>query len=154
MFAVNKIIAAFIFYVILCPVSYFSLQLRDAAKSTDINQVMLSHATGISASSMSKYFRDAAPIGPEVASKLIRAFPAPHNSLLLAAYLRDETPPDLRPLVTVLANARAAEDPADPIPGMDQLSGEARNLIAYFAQRISDPVIYDMLEATRRALES
>lgn len=120
-----------------------------------LGQSALCALTGISPSSMSKYFRGSAPIGFMVAGKLIAAMPSPHNATLLAAYLRDEIPEGLEGLVCIMGNATSVAQPAlDPIPSQDELSGPARELIGYFARRMSEPAIADLLESTRRALEA
>lgn len=134
--------------------SQFSLALEAASHAAGIGQSELCARTGVSASSMSKYFRGSAPIGTMVAGKLISAFPAPYNATLLAAYLRDEIPDGLENLVWIMGNAGVAETSRDPIPSQEELSGPARELIAYFARRISDPAIFDLLNSTRKVLES
>lgn len=134
--------------------SQFSLALEAASAATGLTQTALCEPTGISLSSMSKYFRDSAPIGAKVAARLISAFPAPHNAHLLAAYLRDQIPDGLDQLVTILPNTGLAEASPDPIPPRPELDGPARELLGYFGRRMKDPVIANLLESTRKVLES
>ncbi len=133
--------------------SQFSLALNAASQSAGLSQTRIAELSGISLSSINKYFRDAAPVGPKVVEKIIRVFPPPHGADLLAAFLRDEIPESLSNLVEILPTALRLNEPApDPIPGPDVLGGEARELIAFFARRMKDKTIYAMLESTRRAL--
>jgi len=135
-------------------VSHFSNALDAALAATGITQAAICAATGLSTPAMSKYVRGAAKVGPGVAGKIIRHLPAPHDAALLAAFLRDQTPNGLAHLVSILATGPVREDSPDPIPSRAELDGPARELLGYFARRITDPPVRAMLETTRGALEA
>src|SRR5437868_6761683 len=110
--------------------SHFSTALSAALETLHQSQADFCRVTGLGQSPMSRYVRGTAEsVGIAVVEKIVRALPAPQNAEVLAGYLRDEIPADMRGLIELrAAGARAAEDEPDPLP--PKLDNELRSLLS------------------------
>jgi transcriptional regulator with XRE-family HTH domain len=122
--------------------SYVSAALNTALDDLGISQTELAHRADIDRSILNRYTRDAV-LGPENLEKLIAALSAPHDSALVAAYLRDMLPPSLAHLVSI-------QPQTDRVREKDPLQQQIIDTLAAVTPKLQKDTLYLLTRAARQ----
>lgn len=134
--------------------SYLATALTRALADLGTNQVEFSAKSGISRVQVNRAARGSATTGRDVIGRIARALPDPHNGRVLAAWLRDEMPEDLRGLVDLLPGGDSLTlSEVSPEYGT-RLDDRRAKLLAWVKLQIINTEFCDLLDSLRAAIEA
>lgn len=133
--------------------SYLATAFAGALSELGLNQIEFAEKAGINRVQVNRAARGSASTGRDVIGRISRALPAPHSARVLAAWLRDEMPDDLRGLVDLLPSGDALTL-SESAPEGTSLDPRRAQLLAWVKRQIINTEFCDLLESLRTAIEA
>lgn len=131
--------------------SSFAVTLESLMKEEGLNQSGLSNSSGVGQGLISGYLNDDRLPEDDMLTKLVRAFNRDAGNALLAAWLRDKIPEELKGRVDVSPKngaGRVMETPAGP-PGYKHLPPRIRTVVNKVTAAVgSDPKFLRAIQTT------
>lgn len=134
--------------------SYLATAFTHALNELGISQVEFAAQSDISRVQVNRAARGKQTTGRDVIGRIAKHLPAPHNGRVLAAWLRDEMPEDVRDLVELLPagdSLTIAESNPDSGPALDVRRAK---LLSWVKRQIINAEFCDLLESLRTAIEA
>jgi transcriptional regulator with XRE-family HTH domain len=131
-------------------VSNFSNALKTALEQSGRPQLDVANAIGMAQSQFSRYCNGRSDVRPSILEKIVADFPLDVGSALVRAYLLDQCPATLWPLIEIQANGHKVSK--DAASFLDGLPPEAREAFCFLAAGCHDRRILDFVLASARAL--
>ena len=134
--------------------SYLATALTAALDELGRKQHQFAESAGITRVQTNRACRGTVTVGRELIGKIVRALPEPHNARVLAAWLRDEAPDDLRDLIALTPVGAGSIVAEAPRGYGTELDARRADLLAWVRRQIIGTEFCDMLEALRAAIDA
>ena len=133
--------------------SHLSNMLTTALGELGWSQTYLSELSGIQRTQINRYARGVSSMDADGLEKILKVFPVPFNSRILAAYLRDAMPPGAEGLVALEERVETVQEMPPELPsGLDPDLRASIIRIALLARRHTE--IRDIVFSLERLMRS
>jgi hypothetical protein len=138
--------------------SFFGHTLERLMQDREVNQLELSKRSGVGQGQISRYINEGTIPESDTVGKFSVIFEGDAEQELWAAWLKDQTPSDLRSKILVMTGAGASFSTAPKKPGdfdLQQLPPIRRNLVIRIAKALEkNPKIARLLEEVLSVTDS
>jgi transcriptional regulator with XRE-family HTH domain len=147
----SLLFTSLVFYAYLIRLmSNLSNALRIAVETSGKTQQDMAEAVGMAQTQFSRYCNGRTDVSPQVLTKIIALFPEDIGSDLVRAFLLDQCPTQLQPLIDIHTRQGAVNE-AMP-DGLDNLPDNVRSALRFIGSRCHERPVFDLVLDLSRLL--